>query len=367
LKILIVKLGSIGDVIHAMPAVVRLRRALPAARLDWLVERSVRPVLDHAQSVDRIIEIDTLRWRKSFFSRDTWQEILQTIQDLRGMHYDVVIDLQGLWKSAVFAYSANPEEIIGGDRNSLREPKSSIFYTRRVDRNLRRESVIFEHLKIVDTFVLWRQQSPGPAATNPVPPNELEFDRLFGEAERAWVEEQLSHLQWKDFVIVNPGANWKSKRWPVEKYAQLSRRLLDELGWPVVITVGPSEKELGEEVLAHLTGQRAVLISPTLPQFAALAERARLFVGPDTGPLHIAAATRTPIVGIYASTDPVRNGPYNPADIVVQQNQCGRYCYRRDCGKRRCITEISVAAVFDAVQARLHRVPLLSSIQAGPG
>jgi lipopolysaccharide heptosyltransferase I len=367
LKILIVKLGSIGDVIHAMPAVVRLRRALPAAQLDWLVERNARPVLNHAQSIDRIIEIDTLRWRKSFFSPETWQEILKTIHDIRGIHYDVVFDLQGLWKSAVFAYFTNPREIIGGDRDSLREPNSSIFYSRRVEKGLRRGNVIYEHLRIVDSFVLSRREAGGMLHSNTVKPNELEFDRLFGDAELEWVEEQLTHHQWKDFAIINPGANWKSKKWPVEKYAQLSRLLLDEFGWPVVITVGPSEKVLGEEILAHLTGQPAVMLSPTLPQFAALAQRARLFVGPDTGPLHIAAAARTPIVGIYASTDPVRNGPYNAADIVVQQNQCGRYCYRRDCGRRRCIAEIPVVAVFDAVQARLQRVPSISSNRTGSG
>ena len=367
MKILIVKLGSIGDVIHAMPAVVRLRRALPEARLDWLVERYARPILDHAQAVNRIIEIDTLRWRKSFYSRHTWQAILQTMQNLRGMHYDVVFDLQGLWKSAAFAYLTSPGGIIGGDRNSLREPHSSIFYSRRVDRNPRRGNVIFEHLNIVDTFLRSRWKSGETAPTNPVNPSELEFDRLFGVEDQDWVEEHLTDRQWKDFVIVNPGANWKSKRWPVDKYAQLSKRILDELGWPVAITVGPSENGLGEEILSHLTGQPAVLLSPTLPQFAALAGRARLFVGPDTGPRHIAAAARTPIVGIYASTDPVRNGPYHPADIVVQQNQCGRYCYRRDCGGRRCIAEIPVAAVFDAIQSRLQRMLPISQNRAGPG
>ncbi|MBZ5534669.1 MAG: lipopolysaccharide heptosyltransferase I [Acidobacteriia bacterium] len=367
MKILIVKLGSIGDVIHAMPAVVRLRRAFPAARLDWLVERYARPVLNHAQAIDGIFEIDTLRWRKSYFSLETWQEILLTLEKLRGIHYDVVFDLQGLWKSAVLAFFSNSREIIGGDRNSLREPHASIFYSRRVDRNQERGNVIFEHLKLVDPFILSRRDSEETAPMDPAKPKELEFDRLFGEAEQDWVEEQLTRQQWKDFAIVNPGANWKSKRWPVEKYAQLSRRLSDELDWPVVITVGPSEKGMGEEILTHLTGQPAIMLSPTLPQFAALAGRARLFVGPDTGPLHIAAATRTPIVGIYASTDPVRNGPYSPDDIVVQQNQCGRYCYRRDCGSRRCIAAIPVAAVFEAVQARLLRASSISSKLPGPG
>ncbi|MFI5174310.1 MAG: lipopolysaccharide heptosyltransferase I [Terriglobia bacterium] len=361
MKILIVKLGSIGDVIHAMPAVTRLRRALPEARIDWVVERYARPVLSHAQSVDRIIEIDTLRWRRSVFDRANWRKMRQTVRDLRGMHYDVVFDLQGLWKSAVVAFLADAREVVGGDRHSLREPHSSIFYSRRIDRKLQRENVIYEHLKIVEAYLQTRNSSGGAIPSNARELVPLEFDRLFGEAERDWVDEELKRRQWKHFVIVNPGAQWKSKRWPTENYARLSRRLMEELGRPVVITVGPSEEKLGRQILADLPNQPAVVLAPGLSQFAALAERASLFVGPDTGPLHIAAACRTPIVGIYASTDPVRNGPFHPADLVVQQNQCGRYCYRRDCGKRLCITGIPVEAVFKAVQSRLEQATPIPS------
>jgi heptosyltransferase I len=361
LKILIVKLGSIGDVIHAMPAVKHLRRALPDARIEWIIERYARPVLDHAQTVDRIIEVDTLRWRRSVFNRATWQEMRETVRHLREVRFDVAFDLQGLWKSAFVAFLANPREVIGGDRNSLREPHASIFYSRRVDRKFQRENVIYEHLKIVGAYLQTRFNCGERSSSNFQEDVSVEFDRLYGDAERGWADEELRRRGWNDFVIVNPGARWKSKRWPAQNYANLSRRLVKEMGRPVVITVGPEEEELGREILADLADQPVIVLSPGLSRFAALAGRASLFVGPDTGPLHIAAACGTPIVGIFASTDPVRNGPFHPADLVVQQTQCGRYCYRRDCGSRLCITGIGVDEVFKAAQSRLERTSLISS------
>jgi len=359
LKILIIKLGSIGDVIHAMPAVARLRQALPEAGIDWLVERYARAVLNNARNIDRVFEIDTLRWRRSILRPRIWQEIQQTARDLRASRYDVVFDLQGLWKSAIIAHLARAREVVGGDRSTLREPHSSIFYSRRVDRGRHPENVIFEHLRIIESFLEDKAGSLHVSPPEPSMTRQIEFDRLSGDADRGWVEEQLRQHQLTNFVIVHPGANWKSKLWPTEHYAELCKRLLAEFGWPILITVGPSEEGLGEQILNQLAGQSVILLSPTLTQFAALAERARLFVGPDTGPLHIAAACGTPIVGIYASTDPVRNGPFSPSDVVVQQNQCGQFCYRRDCGTRRCIAGIPVARVFEAVLKRLDHVPAL--------
>lgn len=357
LKILIVKLGSIGDVIHAMPAVAKLRRALPDAQIDWLVERYAADVLGHARHVNRVIQIDTLRWRKTYSKPSTWREIRDALAGLRETRYDAVLELQGLWKSAFVAWLSRPRQLIGWNRRFLREPLSSLFYSQRLDREPRRENVVFEHLRMVTAFLESVPEADGHF-TSPVTQDEkIEFDELCSSAERRWVEDELAALPAKEFVILNPGANWKSKLWPAQNYALLARRIHEEWGCPVLITAGPAEEILSYQVMGYLPEVPVHVVTPTIPQLAALAERARLFIGPDTGPLHIASACRTPIVGIFASTDPVRNGPVGPEDLVVQHNRCGEFCYRRDCGFRRCISMISVDEVFEAACARIQRVP----------
>lgn len=354
MKILILKLGSIGDIIHALPAVAFLRKAMPEAQIDWLVERYARSILKHAKNIDRVVEIDTLRWRRSFFEPATLREILRIARDLRRARYDVVLELQGLWKSAFIASIVSAKQVVGGERRFIREPGSSLFYSRRVDREAGHEHVIFEHFRIVESFLQSLPNAPLYKVPNLL---QIEFDQLAAEEDRRWVDEQLERFKISDFFILNPGANWKSKWWPLENYALLARRLQDASYLSIVITVGPSEKALGEELQKRLEGCSLTLVTPTLNQLAALAERAKLFVGPDTGPLHLAAACRTPIVGVYASTDPARNGPFNPADIVRHRNRCGEFCYRRDCGARRCITSISVDEVLEAAKRRLEKVP----------
>jgi heptosyltransferase I len=357
-KILIVKLGSIGDVIHCMPAVARLRRILPGAQLHWLVERYAASILSYARNVDRVIEIDTVRWRRSLLRRETWTEMRKVLGGLREVRYDAVLDFQGLWKSASIGWLVQAKQVVGWDRPFLREPLSSIFYSRRMNRKARRENVIDEHLRLVEAFLRMHPAWGIQPLEFPPPESQIEFEPLASDEDRSWAGEQVRRHQLRDFILVNPGANWKSKLWPVENYALLIKRLLTERGMHVVISAGPGEQNMGEQIRDQVADPRVALFSPTLNRLAALAERAKLFIGPDTGPLHIAAACRTPIVGIYAPTDPVRNGPYSSEDIIVQKNRCGEYCYRRDCGSRRCITAISVEEVFQAVQKRLEQIPV---------
>jgi heptosyltransferase-1 len=360
LKVLIVKLGSIGDVVHAMPAVARLRRALPKARIDWMVERYARGVLAYARNVDHVIEIDTLHWRRSFLRPATWGEIFKNTRELRGTRYDAVLELQGLWKSAFIASLVGARQLVGADRKFLREPGSSIFYSRRVDREPRRESVIFEHIRIVDGFLDSLMASHKLGAFDPTDPSQIEFDELASEADRAWANDRLGQLGFQHFAVIHPGANWKSKLWPAESYVLLVQRIQNELNLPVLMTIGPSEENLVAQLSDRLAANQTVMLSPTLAQLAALSERATVFIGPDTGPLHIAAASGAPIVGIFAPTDPVRNGPFDPEDIVVHHNLCGEYCNRRDCGPLQCIATVTVDAVFEAVKERLRRVPIAS-------
>ncbi|MDD5543942.1 MAG: lipopolysaccharide heptosyltransferase I [Acidobacteriia bacterium] len=353
MKILIVKLGSIGDVVHALPAVAALRRHFPEAHLDWVVERSARPILDYFRPVDRIIEIDTLKWRRSLGSRQTWLEISDRLKIFRAEHYDLVFDFQGLWKSAFVGWLAQGTRLIGAEPERMRESIAAVFYSQRIQIPPRRENVVFEHLRLVDCFL----RDPSALESKSGEPSgddfEVDFDRLYSPEEEAWAGSELRRRKLREFIILNPGANWKSKLWPVENYVLLARKIRDESSYQVVVTVGPDEQELAADISGRLPAGAVEIISTTLNRLAALAARAQLFVGPDTGPFHIAVAVGTPVVGLFAPTDPVRNGSYRMQDIMIHQNRCGEFCHRRDCGARRCITAIPVDHVWEALCSRL--------------
>lgn len=353
MKILIVKLGSIGDVVHAMPAVATLRRHLPDARIDWLVERYARPVLNHGRNLDRVIEIDTIRWRRSFNSRQTWLEIFDRLNALKSEHYDVVFDFQGLWKSAFIAWLAQGKCLVGAERDRMRESLAAVFYSQRIPVPRHRENVVYEHLRLVDGFL----KGAGIASREDGEPSgltfQVEFDRLYSSEDEEWVEAELRQRRLGEFVILNPGAKWKSKLWPAENYALLALRIRKESKFQVVISIGPDEQRLAEDITARVPTGLVEVVSTNLNRLAAFAAKARLFVGPDTGPFHIAVAVGTPVVGLFAPTDPVRNGSYRPEDLMIHQNRCGEFCHRRDCGTRRCITAIPVDRVWEALRARL--------------
>lgn len=336
-----------------MPAVARLRRAYPGAQIDWLIERSAAKILAHARHVDRVIEVDTFRWRRSALCPSTWREIRDQVSQLASTGYDVVLDLQGLWKSAVMGWLTRPRMLMGWDRRFLREPLAAVFYSHRARRENRIVHVILEHLKLVDALFKLSPPTENTLETATINSSIFEFDELASNEDRTWVDTQLRSHRLSDFVIVNPGANWKSKLWPVENYSLLARRIHQELGFSIVVTFGPGEASLAERVSSSGSEEGVVSFPTTLAQLAALAGRAALFVGADTGPLHMAAACGTPIVGIYAPTDPRRNGPFSSEDEVVHQNRCGAYCHRRDCGPRRCIEMITVDSVYKAVRKRL--------------
>jgi lipopolysaccharide heptosyltransferase I len=337
-RFLMVRLSSIGDIVHALPAAVALAETFPQAQIDWVVEKRYALLLDGNPHLRRIMELDTLGWRRQMTSSATWREIRDGVSGLRWNLYSAALDFQGLWKSAVVAWLSRAQERIGFAEPWLREPSASILYTQRVSP---REHVhaVEENLALVGRL---------GARTK-----RWQFPLPWNDEDDVYVDAQLAALNAGDFIIINPGGGWRAKCWSPEDYTALIRHLASSRSEQIILTGSPSEEPLISNIQQNAATPRAHYVPTTLLQFIALARRARLFVGGDTGPLHLAAAVGAPIVGIYGPTDPARNGPFAAGDIALSNG--GPIDHTRRGTNNVYLPGISVGSVVAAVEERLAR------------
>ena len=337
-RFLIVRLSSIGDIVHALPAAAALAETFPQAQIHWVVEKRHALLLKGNPHLHRIVVLDTLGWRRHLTSSVTRHEIRNGVGALRQTLYDAALDFQGLWKSAVVAWLSRARERIGFAERWLREPSAAVLYTQRVSPR-ERIHVVEENLALVEHL--------GARA------HRWQFPLPRNEADDEYVARQLAAMDAGDFIIMNPGGGWRSKCWSPANYSALIRQWENSRPEQILLTGSPSEEPVISEILQGSSAKRARYLPTTLVQFIALARRARLFIGGDTGPLHLAAAVGAPIVGIYGPTDPVRNGPF-AADDIALSNQ-GPINHTRRGANPAYLPGVSVASVVAAAEQRLAR------------
>jgi heptosyltransferase-1 len=301
-------------VIHTLPAVFFLRQAFPQAHIGWLIEERWADLLCAPASprrgatselrplVDQVHTVNLKPWGKSFFSLSTLQSIATIYNDVRAAGYDVAIDLQGAIRSALLARWSGAPAVYGAA--DPRESPASLWYTRRVI--ARGRHVVEQNVSVAAAFAAGRGLSP-PEISSCLPRDP--------HAE-ARITAKLAEQNIGEFAILNPGAGWGAKRWPAERYGQVARALAD-LGVRSILNYGPGEEEL-VRAAEKASGGTAQSLNCTITELIALTRRARLFIGGDTGPLHLAAALRVPVAAIYGPTDPARNGPYGTRSIVLR-------------------------------------------------
>ena len=355
MRIVIVKLSSIGDIIHTLPAAALLKRTLPRATLTWVVERRAGAILKDSPAIDELIEFDTRAWRKSLLRGSTMSGVRLRLNQLRrspqsnnGGIADIAIDFQGLIKSGLVAYATRATRRIGFETGELREKASKLLLTEQV------ETSTFTHV-IEKNLALARAAIDcvvtEPARAPNLPNYRYEFPIAVSADDERAVDAAIENRQ--PFAIINPGGGWPTKLWPAERYAQLADWLASDCGLSSIVTFGPGEEELARAVASNARSSAVKPLALTLKQFAALTRRAALFVGGDTGPLHLAAASGTPIVGLYGPTSPKRNGPFDPRDITVGRDLwCRAGCHRRSCWHWECM-DIPLSDVKSAVLKRL--------------
>lgn len=342
-RILIVKLGSIGDLVHTLPAVSALRHRYPEAEIDWIVESRVQSILEACPIIDRLIEIDTYLWRKSPFRLSTLRSVTESMNRLRESSYDVAIDFQGLLKSALIAFASRAPLRIGFSRRFLKEPMASLFYNWRISPSPDKRHVISINNSLVEALGVTVADFHFP------------FDAPSDDV--SYIEEQLEKNDLEKFVVINPGGGWPTKLWPAEKYAELSERIYRELGLKSVVTIGKDEEWILNKMRSSGKNGHLIFFPTTIKQLIPLVKNAVCFISGDTGPLHIAAAVGTPIVGIYGPTFPERNGSFSRSDLAVKKDGLLCLgCYKRSCPfETTACMEIPVDAVLQAVLNRFNQ------------
>jgi len=387
----VVRLGAMGDILHALPAVTALRQAHPDWLIDWVVEPRWRallaaepfedsldsssqpcqdtngrsgfqprqPMLQNERGalapklngkrtpaqplIDHLHFAPTKFWRKAPLSRQTRDEFLVLRTALRGGEYDAVIDLQGAIRSAIVARLAGCPRVIGES-----EPRE------RIARRLFTELVNTHGAHVIEQDIELASAIAGDAL-KPVKP-QLPID----SAAELWSDEILSPTSRQPVVLINPGAGWGAKCWPAERYAAVAQGLIAR-GCRILINAGPGEEPLAE-LIVRTTRGAATTLTCSLAQLIALSRRISLAIAGDTGPLHLACALGRPVVGIYGPTDPSRNGPFGTKFIVLRSPQSRRDHTRRQAPEAGLLT-IQPGDVLRAAEALLYPESVTESVQ----
>jgi len=311
LRVLVVRLSAMGDVIHGIPAIAALRAVRPNLKVGWLIEdrwmellcahpmERLQPRSEMKPLVDWVHVSDFKGWRKELSSGATWNEMRSCMREVRVMKYDIALDLQGAIRSAMAARLSGAKTRIGSA--SPREAPARRFYTTAVPTPAPH---VVEHALALASA----------AAGEDLPYHEAEFPQ--DDATEAWADRFCASIGLAPLAIVNPGAGWGAKCWPVESYGAVSRALADR-GMSVMVNYGPTEESMAHAV-RKASDEIARPVECSVSQLIALTRRASLFVGGDTGPMHLAAALGVPVVALFGPTQPERNGPYATRSVVLR-------------------------------------------------
>jgi heptosyltransferase-1 len=328
-KFLLVRLGSLGDIVHALPSAAALRDTFPSARIDWIVDPKWMRILEGNPDISEVIALD----RKSAGG------IRATVRKLRAANYSCALDFQALYKSALLPWWAQIPRRIGFKSSYAREGLAALFYTERL--NPRGPHKVDHNLTLAEH-----------AGARPSTPR---FPLSIRAEDDEAVSCELAARSLHEFFVLNPGGGWRSKCWPAERYGELHRQLYESRGWCGVLTYGPGEIELAERAKQAAGNSPLAAIDLKLGPLMALFRRAKFVVSADTGPLHLASALGMPTIGLFGPTDPARNGPFSGDDVGVRNPGVSVTTYRRGKDFAPSMLSITVDQVIRAIDLRLSR------------
>lgn len=323
----VVRLGSLGDIVHTFPAVAALRKSFPGAQIIWIT---------HPRWVSLVASggLATEIWPLE--SRDL-SSVRQTVAKLRDNRPDAAIDYQGLWKSAMPGFLAGISRRIGFSSATIREYGVPILYT--------------ERLKCRAIHIAEQNGELSVCAGAQTPVEQINLQ--VAPDDEAKVHSQLKNDGVDSYVVVSPGGGWRSKCWPPERYGALCMAIRNETGLRSVINFGPGEESLLAAVKSNSGNSQPLGWNGELGSLMALLKNARCIVGGDTGPLHLAVALRTPVVALFGPTDPARNGPYPPQPVVLRSPNAST-TYKRGSTPDPSLFDLSVEQVCAALKSRVE-------------
>jgi lipopolysaccharide heptosyltransferase I len=345
-KFLLIKVSSLGDVLHALPALSLLRANHPSAFIAWLVEEPYKDLLYNNPDLDEIIPIRTRYWRKNWTSK-TFAEIRDTIALLHRHRFDIAFDLQGLIKTGLISWLAGAPKRLGLNRKNCREPLNALFTNKKASFVAKGTNVVDINLNLI--------RLAGGIQTVPQS-HRLEVP----EEIRAKVDvffKENPDLSAKPIVAINPGAGFPTKLWKLDRFAKLADRIAREQGLNILLAWGPGEKPMAETIADLMTEKSWIAPKTSIQESIALFRHASMMISCDSGPLHICAAMGIPTVSIFGPTDPARNGPYGPNHLVVCKEQPCSFCWKKSCAieTHDCMDQIEVEDVFQAVKTSVSK------------
>jgi heptosyltransferase-1 len=332
-RVLIIKPSAIGDVVHALPVLNLLRRRWPAAHVSWLVTPACAGLLDGHPQINEVILFDRKRYGRSWRSPSALRDLSTFNRSLKSHRFDLVIDLQGLFRSGWLTWRTHAPVRIGS--TSARE-FSWIFCTHLAQADTNGQHAIERYLNVAEFLGLGR--SP------------VEFVFPTDDHDRRYVNGLLPPLE--QFAVLLPATNWATKQWPIERFAALVKPLRERYGFASVLAGGPDAVPLA----ASLPGVINLAGKTNLRQLVALLERASLVIANDTGPMHIASALGRPLVTMFGPTSPVRTGPYQRMDSVVRLDIPCSPCFSRTCSHQSCLRWLEIDPVLRLAEKQLSAI-----------
>jgi heptosyltransferase-1 len=327
LRILVVRLGSLGDIVHTFPAVAGLRESFPGSEIVWLTHPRWVGLVASSGLATEIWPVD---------SRDL-RSVRQVIDKIRASRWDAAIDYQGLWKAAFLPFFGGVAKRIGFSSATIREFGVPILYTDRVVCKT-------THIAEQNGELSQRAGARRPVASFALHVCDKDAARVRADLQKAGGFDR--------YVVLSPGGGWRAKCWPADRFGSLCRRIRAEHDLPCVINYGPGEESLAEEVLVASGDAKPIVYDGDLGPLMALLRGADCIVGGDTGPLHLAIALGAPAVALFGPTDPARNGPYPPGEMVLRSSTAAT-TYGRSNITDASLLELTVDGVFTALKQRL--------------
>ena len=339
-NILIIKPSALGDIVHALPVLSSLRAAFPQAKLTWLVRKEFAPLLECTEGLNEMLLFDRKGMAKWFCCPKAFRCLCDFRKQLRDGQFDLVLDLQGLLRSAIFAKMTGCSKRVG-----MKEARefAHLFYTHQVDRPDDSVHILDYYFAVLKEVGV---QSCLPTCTLAAPVAQDSIRRKLEAAQ----------LTPKKFIVLIPASAHAYKCWPAERFAQLAEVFHQRHGWDAVVVGTQSERTYAEAIRANASSPVIDLTGQTsIPELVTLFDQAGGAVSNDTGPGHIALATETSAVVVFGNTNPLRLGPYQRPECVVAVDSEKRGVEIKDTNPAHRIENVTVEMVLEKIELQLAK------------
>jgi heptosyltransferase I len=367
-KILLIKLSAVGDVIHTIPVLNKLRRRYPSAQLDWLTTPPIAELLRHNPKITNVIEFVRDDWRRSWPLTPLGNAVRLAAR-LHAAGYDLVVDMHGQFRTAAFTLATRAPVRIGFDR-----PRAGVWdaSARTVPEQARKHAwrgaregswIAYTHpipVPTLDVHAVDRYLNVGPLLGLDQDPADFSFAVPQQASDRIDALLRRQEVGRKKLVVMAPGTLWETKQWRSDAFAEVARHFLHE-GFAMVLIGSRRERQVCDTVAAAAPGAVNLAGETTLSELAALIGRATICLTNDSGPMHLAVALGRPVVSVFGSTDPIWIGPYRRDGAVLRAELPCSPCYLRKLSRcphgHACMQQVSAASVIERAEQMLGEPP----------